>query len=159
MPPEERALAEQMIQRPIDDEERSKARHKLVATGGTDTIAGFKCKNYDVLQDERKIRDICMTPWKDIPQGREASRAMMELAGFFERMRKAFEGSGGLNLMDRQQEMFTYMEELDGYPVLSHDYDFDGKVVSESRLKAARKEKIGAAMFEPPAGYLQQSLQ
>lgn len=158
MPPEERALAEQMIQRPVD-EERPRSRHKLVATGKSDTIAGFGCKYYDVFQDDRKIRDICMTPWKDIPQGREASKAMMELAGFFERMRKAFEGSGGLNLMDRQQEMFTYMEELDGYPVLSHDFDESGEILSESRLKAARKQKIEATMFEPPSGYQQQSLQ
>lgn len=158
MPPEERALAEQMIQRPVDDAP-DKGRQKLVATGASDTIAGFKCKYYDVIQDDLKIRDICMTPWKDIPEGQEASRAMMELAGFFERMRKAFEGSGGLNLMDRQQEMFAYMEELNGYPVLSRDYDPDGSIVTESRLKAARKEKFGPAMFEPPAGYQQQSLQ
>jgi hypothetical protein len=159
MPPEERALAEQMIQRPLSDEEASRNRAKLVATGESDTIAGFKCQYYDVMQSDRKIRDICMTPWKDIPQGREASQAMMELADFFERMREAFAGSGGLNLMDRQQEMFAYMEELDGYPVLSHDYDINGELESESRLQAARKEKIDAAMFEPPAGYQQRTLQ
>jgi hypothetical protein len=159
MPPEERALAEQMIQRPLSDEEASSSRAKLVATGESDTIAGFACKYYDVMQSGRKIRDICMTPWKDIPQGREASSAMMELADFFERMREAFAGSGGLSLMDRQQEMFAYMEELDGYPVLSHDYDVNGEIESESRLQAARKQKIGSSMFEPPVGYQQKTLQ
>jgi hypothetical protein len=74
-------------------------------------------------------------------------------------MREAFAGSGGLNLMDRQQEMFAYMEELDGYPVLSHDYDINGELESESRLQAARKQKIEPAMFEPPAGYQQSTLQ
>jgi hypothetical protein len=55
--------------------------------------------------------------------------------------------------------MFAYMEELDGYRVLSHDYDINGELESESRLQAARKEKMDSTMFEPPAGYQQRTLQ
>jgi hypothetical protein len=159
MSPEERALAEQMLQRPAADDDSSAGRAKLIATGQGDTIAGYKCKYYDVVRAGKKFRDICMTPWTDIPQGREASHAMMELSEFFEDMREAFAGAGGLDEMDRQQEMFTYMEQLDAYPVLSHDYDIDGEIESESRLKAARMENVSATLFEPPSGYRQRDLQ
>lgn len=158
MSPEDRALAEQMIQRSLEDAEED-AGHELVSSGKEDKIAGFECKYYDVLQEGRKVRDLCMTPWREIAEGKQAATAMMELADFFENMRKAFAGAGGLDAMDRQQEMFAYMEELGGYPVLSRDYDIDGRVESESRLQAARSEKISPTMFEPPPGYQQLELQ
>jgi hypothetical protein len=101
---------------------------------------------------------LCVTPWSEIAEGKQAAQAMMELADFFENMRKAFAGAGGLDAMDRQQEMFAYMEELGGYPVLSRDYDSNGRLESESRLQAARSEKISAALFDPPPGYLQLEL-
>jgi hypothetical protein len=159
MPPEERALAEQMIQRPLTSEEQAELKHKLVSTGTSDRIAGFDCRYYDVMQGGSKIRDLCITPWDKIEEGREAAQAMKELADFFENMRKAFAGAGGLDVMDRQQEMFDYMEELGGYPVLSHDYDLEGKLESESRLRAARSEKISPALFDPPPSYKQLELQ
>ena len=159
MPPEERALAEQMIQRPLSQEQQSAPETELRATGRNDKIAGRSCKYYDVMQDGRKIRDLCVTPWNDMPEGRQAAHAMMELADFFENMRNAFAGAGGLEVMDRQQEMFAYMEELDGYPVLSRDYDASGKLESESRLTGARSEKIGSSLFEPPPTYQQLALQ
>lgn len=158
MSPEDRALAEQMIQRSLEDAEED-AGHELVASGKRDKIAGFECEYYDVLQEGRKIRDLCMTPWSKIAEGKQAAKAMMELAEFFENMRKAFAGAGGLDAMDRQQEMFAYMEELGGYPVLSRDYDVDGRMESESRLQAARSEKISPSMFEPPPAYQQLELQ
>jgi hypothetical protein len=84
---------------------------------------------------------------------------MKELADFFENMRKAFAGAGGLDVMDRQQEMFAYMEKLDGYPVLARDYDDGGALESESRLQAVHNKKINESMFEPPRSYQQRVLQ
>lgn len=158
MTPEDRALAEQMMKRSREDADRG-AKHKLVALGSQDKIAGYECDYYDVMQEDRKIRDLCVTPWSAIAEGKQAATAMMELADYFENMREAFAGAGGLDAMDRQQEMFAYMEELGGYPVLSRDYDTDGRLLSESRLQSARSEKISPSMFEPPPGYQQLDLQ
>jgi hypothetical protein len=159
MPPEERALAEQMMQRHLPQDGESEPPPKLKLTGEKDKVAGFTCKYYDVVQDDRKIRDICVTRWSEIAEGREAAQAMMALADFFENMRKAFSGAGGMDVMDEQQEMFAYMKELDGYPVLAREYDVDGVLESESRLVAARNEPISPSVFEAPATYLQHPLQ
>jgi hypothetical protein len=159
MSPEERALAEQMIQRSLSADAEAVVDYKLVASGKGDEIAGFDCSFYDVMEEGRKIRDLCVTPWSEIAEGKQAAEAMMELADFFENMRKAFAGAGGLDAMDRQQEMFAYMEELGGYPVLSRDYDANGRVESESRLQAARSENISVSLFDPPPGYQQLELQ
>ncbi len=159
MSSEERALAEQMIQRSLSAGAEAKVDYKLVASGKDDEIAGFDCSYYGVMEEGRKVRDLCVTPWSEIAEGKQAAEAMMELADFFENMRKAFAGAGGLDAMDRQQEMFAYMEELGGYPVLSRDYDLNGRIESESRLQAARSEEISASLFEPPPGYQQLELQ
>ena len=161
MPPEQRALAEQMMQVQIPQaqaEEIPKA--VLNRTGESDSVGGYECEYYDVIREGKKIRDLCMTEWSDFEEGRSIAAAMMQLADFFESLRKAFAGAGGLEVMDRQQELFAYMDELDGYPVLSRDYDAAGQLKMESRLKSAGKlEEVNPALFEPPNGYRQQSLQ
>ena len=160
MPPEQRALAEQMMQRQMQPAEApAKPPVTLSKTGETDEIAGYDCEYYDVMQESRKIRDLCVTTWEEIEEGRQVAAAMMQVADFFESMREAFAGAGGLDVMDRQQEMFSYMEQLQGYPVLSRDYDATGKMTMESRLQSAGHVEVAEALFEPPNGYTQQALQ
>lgn len=160
MPPEQRALAEQMMQMKMPDADAEAVPASMLEkTGESDTVSGFECEYYDVMREGRKIRDLCMTSWEDIEEGREVASAMMKLADFFENMRKAFSGTGGLDVMDRQQEMFAYMEALNGYPVYSRDYDASGRLESEARLQSAGHEEISPAMFEPPPGYMERALQ
>ena len=161
MPPEQRALAEQMMQRQIPPAEAPELpEFSLQKTGESDSIGGFDCEYYDVVQGGRKVRDLCMTEWSDFEEGRDIAAAIMQLADFFESMRQAFAGAGGLDLMGRQQELFAYMEELGGYPVLSRDYDSEGRLQLESRLKSAGHVEINPAiMFKPPNGYQQGALQ
>lgn len=160
MPPEQRALAEQMMQVRLPKQDADAApASTLKKTGESDTVSGFDCDYYDVIREGRKIRDICITPWDELEEGREVAGAMMSLADFFEDMRKAFAGTGGLQVMDRQQEMFEYMEELNGYPVYSRDYNPAGQLVMESRLKSAGHVDVDPVLFEPPEGYIERQLQ
>lgn len=160
MPPEQRALAEQMMQQQIRPAAAPPAPPSTLSrTGESDEIAGFECEYYDVMREGRKIRSLCVTAWEQIEEGREVASAMMQVAKFFENMREAMSGAGGLDVMDRQQEMFAYMEELHGYPVLSRDYDATGKLTMESRLQSAGHAEIPESLFEPPNGYTQQALQ
>ncbi|MGH8222843.1 MAG: hypothetical protein ACREQZ_07700 [Woeseiaceae bacterium] len=159
MAPEERALAEQMMPGRIGAEDAAPTEAELEATGVHDTIAGYRCAYYDVVRDERRIREICVTGWDDIEEGQEVAAAMMELGDFFESMRKAFAGTGGLDVMDRQQEMFAYMKKLGGYPVLARDFAEDGQLESESLLQSARRMDVAAELFEPPAGYREAPMQ
>jgi hypothetical protein len=160
MPPEQRALAEQMMKQQMPQPQvEAGVPVELKKTGKSDSLAGYDCDYYDVMQEGRRIREICMTGWDDIEEGREVAAAMMELAGFFESMRKAFAGAGGMGVMDRQQEMFTYMRDLNGYPILARDYDATGALKTESKLRSAGHVDLSAALFEPPESYRQQALQ
>lgn len=160
MPPEQRALAEQMMKQQMPQPQLEAGPPvDINKTGESGSIAGYDCDYYDVMQDGRRIRDLCVTGWDDIDEGRDVAAAMMELAGFFKSMREAFAGAGGMGVMDRQQEMFAYMRELEGYPVLSRDYDAAGELQTESRLRSAGHVDLSPELFEPPASYRQQALQ
>ena len=156
MPREQRALARQMMQLPEPAPEPPEST--LTKTGESDDIAGHDCDYYDVMQEDRRIRDVCITPWHEIPGGQGAASALVELGDFFENMRKAFSETGGTSLIDRQQDLFGYMDELDGYPVLSRDYGDDGVAEFESRVISSKETDIDPAVFAMPEGYQQQSL-
>lgn len=159
LPPEQRALARQMMESNMPNRKTDTSNTVLRATGQTDTIAGYECDNFDVMKGEEKVRDICITPWDDFPEGQEVAGAMQELGKFFASMREAFSRSGGLDLMSRQQDLIGYMKELNGYPVRSRDYNAAGELESESILTAARNGDVDPALFEPPAAYRKQALQ
>jgi hypothetical protein len=159
MPPEQRALAEQMMRRQMPQQQVASEEENdttLVTTGEVDSISGYDCEYIDVMEGDLRIRTLCVTSWDDIEEGREVAAAMMELVDFFEAMRNAFSDAGGLAAIDRQRDMFAYMEELNGYPVLSRDYDDAGALQTESRLRSAGHVDLQPEQFQPPSTYQQQ---
>ena len=156
MPPEQRALAEQMMQAQLPVKKAEGPRGTLNKTGETDTIAGLECDYYIVVQGEHLFRQLCVTSWDEFPEGQEVADAMLDLSDFFKSMREAFASYGGLDLMDRQQDMFSYMDEVNGYPILTREFDPTGKLVIETLLKSASHGELDLQLFEPPPGYDQQ---
>jgi hypothetical protein len=154
LPPDERAEAEQMMQQQMPGLQAApQSPSTLRKTGDSDTINGYDCESYEVLQDGRKTRDMCVAGWGDIDGGEEAVDAMIGMGEFFERMYEAFSESSGSNFMGSQQEVFAQMKELGGYPVYARDYDETGALEGESALKSSRTESIDAALFKVPEGY------
>lgn len=159
MPPEQRAMAEQMMKQhmPQSMQQPAEAPATVHATGEEDSINGFNCDHYEVRRHDRKVRELCVTPWDDLPEGQALAGAMREMADFFDRMAKAF-SEGGMNLLGEQQEIFAHMKELDGYPVLTREFDDTGEVASESVLASASAEDVAPALFNPPPDYRKMQL-
>jgi hypothetical protein len=154
VPPEQRAMAEQMMQQQMPGlQQAPETPSSLQKTGESDTINGYDCEFYEVLQEGRKKRDMCVAEWGDIEGGKEAADAMIGLGQFFERMHQAFSESSGVDFMGRQQEVFAHMRELGGYPVYARDYDESGALEGEATLTSSEAESIDAAMFAVPEGY------
>jgi len=158
MPAEQREFARKMMQSQLPVKKPELSGGEPVRTGETDTIAGYDCDYYDVFAGETKVRDMCITGWDDFPEGQKVAGAMQELGNFFESMRAAFAKSGGLDLMDTQQEMIAYMKKLNGYPVRSREYSATGELQKETVLTGARNEEVSAEMFEPPPTYQRKEL-
>ena len=158
MPPEQRALAEQMMQQRFPAEPPKQSPNMINDLGSHGEVAGIECRNYEVIRDGRKVRELCVSEWDDIEGGREAAEALKGVAEFFESMRQASSGAGGMDVFDRQQELFGHMNELDGYPVLYRDFSASGALERQTILTAARSETLSPGFFEPPAGYQFQEL-
>ena len=162
MPPEQRALAEQMMQRqfPTAAPEQTPKRSPDIINdlGSHGEVAGIECRNYEVMRDDRKVRELCMSDWDDIAGGQETAEALKDVAGFFESMRQAFSGMGAMEAFDRQQELFGHMNELDGYPILYRDFSASGALERQVILTSARQENVSPGFFEPPQGYKLQEL-
>jgi hypothetical protein len=159
MPPEQRAMAEGMMKQHMPQgltaEQTPTTMHK---TGDSDSVSGFDCEYYEVRRQDRKVRELCVTEWDEIAGGREAAAAMLEMAGFFEEVAQAFSAGAGANLMAEQQELFAHMRELDGYPVVTREFDENGKVESETVLQSATSKDIDPELFNPPPEYKQMQI-
>jgi hypothetical protein len=153
MPPEQRALAEQMMQQRFPVEAPQQATETINDLGSHGEVAGIVCRNYEVIRDGRKARELCMSEWDDIEGGEETAAALKGVAEFFESMRQAFSGTGGMEAFDRQQELFGHMKALDGYPVLYRDFNAGGALERQVVLTSARLETLSPGLFEPPEGY------
>jgi hypothetical protein len=154
LPPEERAEAETMMQQQMPEmREAPTAPSTLMKTGESDTINGYRCQYYEVVQADRKKRDMCVAAWGDIEGGGEAAEAMTGIGGFFKRMHDVFSESSGADLMGSQAEIFAQMKELGGYPIYARDYDETGALEGESILRSSREESIDPTMFKIPEGY------
>ena len=162
MPPEQRALAEQMMQRQFPaaaPKQSPKQSPDIInALGSHGEVAGIECRNYEVMRDGRKVRELCMSDWDDIAGGQETAEALKDVAGFFESMRQAFSGAGAMDAFDRQQELFGHMNELDGYPILYRDFSASGALERQVILTSARQEDVSPRFFKPPQGYKLQKL-
>lgn len=160
MPPEQRAMAEKMMKQHMPQEmsEPRRPPASLYATGREDTVNGFDCDYYEVRRDERKVRELCVTPWAEIPGGRGVAESLLGMAGFFEHMASTISEETGIAVMGDQQEILGHLEELDGYPVLTREFDEGGGVTSESVLESAVTENLQPSLFEPPSGYREMSL-
>lgn len=159
MPPEQRAMAESMMKQHMpQDLTARKIPTTIHKTGNNDSVSGFDCEYYEVRRQDSKVRELCVTAWDEIAGGREAAAAMLEMAGFFDDVAQAFSEGSGANLMAEQQELFAHMRELDGYPVVTREFDENGKVESETVLKSATSRDIDPGLFDPPAEYEQMQI-
>ena len=132
MPPEQRAMAKQMMEQQMPGlSSAPDSPSKLEKTGKTDTINGYDCEYYEVIKQGRKTRDMCVAKWGDIDGGSEAVDAMLGMGKFFESMHDAFSGATGTNFMGKQQEVFAHMRQLGGYPVYASD---DGGLVGQFQV-------------------------
>lgn len=121
--------------------------------GSHGEVIGISCRNFEVIRGGRKVRELCVSEWDDIHGGQATANAIKAVADFFEGMRRAFAAAGGMEVFDRQQELFEHMKELDGYPLLYRDFSPSGSMRRQTILTGARAESIPPERFNPPRGY------
>lgn len=118
---------------------------------------GYPCVRYDVFRDGQRVRELWVTPWSKIEGGEEAEESFSDMADFFKQMMDSFSDQLGGGFVDTDN-VFAEMAEIDGFPVVTRDFDDDGSLDSETSLRSARRRTLDPDAFEPPAGYKRRSM-
>ena len=160
LPPEQRAMAEQMMKQrmgamaaPV----QSAPRPELVATGDSETVNGYDCELYNVLEAGRLSRDMCITDWSNVEGAEDFKDNVERMARFFEGMLDMYRENG----MDvgPGNDAFAFLDDVNGFPVRLREYGNGSQVTDETTVKSSESRSVDAAFFRPPADYTRQSLQ
>jgi len=158
VPPEQRAMMEQMMKGRMPAPAKAPARPivKFRNTGERDTKNGYPSVKYEATIEGRKTQEIWVTDWGNVEGGDDAVEAFLGMAEFFKQIRDSMPKFGTDE--DSDDNPFEHMQELDGFPVLTYDYASDGSTASESSLRSSTQRAVAATEFEPPAAYKQREM-
>ena len=148
LPPEQRAMAEQMMkgrmQGMMGDSQEAKPRVEAVGTGKWRTSS---CKQYAVYEGGRKTQEICAASLGAIEGSAEAMQAFRNMAAYLKKMTESLPmaGSAGPNPGE-------LLDEIDGFPVVTTQYA-GGKVADVTTLESTSNQDVDEALFMIPDGY------
>ena len=154
MPPERRAMMEQMMSQMGGGAGAKQAvKREVTATGRTETVGGFKCKVWEVSVDGVKDQELCAAAPGSLPGGTEVLATMREIG---EMLKGLTEGMGSMARRNAT-DSWADLAKINGIPILTRDFA-GGKASSEMRLSVIRSESVPGSMFEVPAGYTQRKM-
>jgi len=153
VPPEQRAMVEQMMKGRMPSPAKAPARSKVEFrnTGERDTKNGYTSVKYEATTDGRKTLEYWVTDWDNVDGGDDAVEAFQAMAGFLTQMLDSMPSFGVDE--DADDNPFEHMNEMDGFPVLTYEYASDGSIASESWLHSSTQKEVDPAEFEPPSAY------
>lgn len=160
VPEAQREYVQQMLQRQQQNAQAAVQPTQLQVRNVGDhvTVNGYPCARYEVYRNGRKVSDLWVTDWKNVEGGQELRPVFTGMAEFFQQMTQAFAQQAGTSESTFGDNMFVLINELDGFPVATYNYDENGNVEDAAILRTSRRGRLDPAAFEPPAGYRQQHL-
>lgn len=166
VPPEQRAMVEQMMQNRMGGMsgmpnmggqapvEITMPKIEFRETNRSDTINGYDCQYYESFEDGQKDGEHCVASWSELGVSDNIQNSFTAMAEMMEGFLEQFRQMSGTNA---ENNMLAYLKDMEGYPVLSRQYS-GGEAVRESRLSSIITEDIDPAAFLAPDGYREQNL-
>jgi len=150
MPPEQRAMMEQMMKGQMGPLSNNTAEQiVLKKSDQKKQINGYTCTKTEAYKGEVKVRDLWVTDWNNFKYGKEASDAFQAMTDFFKSMMEAFKD---VKFMQSIDNPYSQTGALNGFPVMTVEYE-EGKPVLEVTFASIEKKTLQADLFNPPKGY------
>jgi hypothetical protein len=155
MPPERRAMMEQMMSQMGGGGPGAKkpVKRDVTATGRSETVGGFRCSIWEVALDGVKDHEVCAAAPGSLPGGAEVLKTMREMG---ELMKGLTEGLGQM-AQGAATDTWADLAKINGVPILTRDFE-NGKATSETRVSVIRSESVPASTFEVPKGYKERKM-
>ena len=157
MPPEQRAMVEQMMQggmqgmMPGNTEKPPTPRLESL---GNSSWGDYSCRKYAMYEGDAKVADFCAAPFDDIEGGEQATQAMLGMMDYMQQIIDAMPPALGAMIADNPLD---YISDIEGFPVHSLTYEA-GKVVEEMGLESVAEGDLPADLFAAPANYRKQEM-
>ncbi len=151
LPPEQRAMAEQMMARQMpgmmgDSEPPPPPR---VEATGEGEWGGRDCTQYDVFENNIKTQEVCAAPLDQVEGSAEMMDTFQSMAGFVKELSESLPGPLGSSFNDHPGMV---AELIGGFPIHSVEFRM-GKPDSEVTMESIREEQLASSKFEAPDGY------
>jgi hypothetical protein len=152
---ERRAMEEQMAQFGLGHPGGQPAALPKLSTkrtGRTQNVAGVRCEIYEGYLDGEKTHEACVASPADLKVSAADHRALVSMFDFMASMAEIAGEVMGMGGMGFGADFAT--EFKDGIPVQLKDLETGGVTVLQSRSF----ERLGAELFQVPAGYTRMDL-
>ena len=160
VPPEQRAMVEKMMKQRMSamggqqQMQAPQVKTEIKKTGKNDTINGYSCDYYEAYRGDQKQGEYCITSWSDLDVGDDIQTSFKNMAEF---MKGFMEDLSKMSPVRMDDNPFSYMNEMDGFPVLSRQYS-NGQATHESMLSSISNQDIDESEFMAPESYKQRNL-
>jgi len=153
MPPEQRAMVEQMMKGQMQGMTAQQAPSSpapRVEANGSGEWKSYKCRQYAVFEGAEKIQDICAAELDEVDGADEVIAAFRNMAAYITKMIESMPMKS-----DDRINPGELMDEIDGFPVHTIDYE-NGEVAGETSLDLITEQDLDEGMFAAPEGYRRQ---
>ncbi|MEE8329359.1 MAG: DUF4412 domain-containing protein [Thermodesulfovibrionia bacterium] len=149
MPPEQRAMMEQMMKGKAMPAQPEKTVFKKVASGVK--IGKWKCDKYEGYNGGQLTEEVCTTSWKSLGIEQKDFRVMKSMGEFMSELSPdaASQFNVGSDEWEKEQG-------YPGVPVRTISYSM-GKKVFQTEIQDVKKQKIDSSLFELPKGLTKKS--
>ncbi|MDH3416829.1 MAG: DUF4412 domain-containing protein [Gammaproteobacteria bacterium] len=153
MPPEQRAMMEQMMKGQMQgmsaQQAPSSSAPRVEAMGGGEWKS-YKCRQYAVFEGAEKVQDICAAELDEVDGADEVIETFRNMAAYITKMTESMPMRS-----DDRINPGELMDEIDGFPVHTIDYK-NGVVARETSLDSVTEKDLDEGMFAVPEGYRRQ---
>jgi hypothetical protein len=158
MPPEQRAMMEQMMKQQgvggmMNSGPQKPVTYDAQAAGGTETVNGKSCKLWNVTRDGALTQQLCVVPVSAMPGAQEVLELSKKMAAMFEKF-----GQQMRDQMPEIQQSGAALAKIDGYPIMTRTYREGVLQPEQFVVKSWKQQAIDAGKFEIPAGYKKQEM-
>lgn len=150
MPPEQRAMVEQMMQgnmKGMMGEKGDSAPKPRIEAMGAGKWQSYACRQYAVYEGQAKTQQVCAAKLDDVAGADEAIEAFIGMAAYTRKMAESMP-----MISDEGMNPGELMDQIDGFPVHTIDYA-NGEIQQETSLDSVREKDLDKGLFAAPDGY------
>jgi hypothetical protein len=148
MPPEQRAMMEQMMKSQMPAEPQTpKISYRKMGSG---RVGRWYCTEYQGFSNGAKVEEVWVTPFSTLGISPSDLDVLKEMGDFFNEF---YKGSGNSLVGDTKK----WEKVFKGFPVKTKAYE-NGKVVYEDTVVEVKRTSLPITLFEVPKGLKQETL-